>query len=66
VKWPQRIKVRTGCTAMGNTSFTLTYVLTDESGDVVAEATSVQVVYNYISASKERIPDEVRAAIAAL
>jgi acyl-CoA thioester hydrolase len=64
VKWPQQITIRTGCTAIGNTSFTLVYVLTDESGDVVAEATSVQVMYDYQRASKMPIPDVVREAIA--
>lgn len=66
VKWPQRISIRTGCTAVGNTSFTLAYLLTDESGDVVADATSVQVMYDYTKASKMRIPDSVREAIATL
>lgn len=66
VQWPQKITIRTGCTAVGNTSFTLAYVLTDESGDVVADATSVQVMYDYQRASKMPIPDVVREAIAAL
>ena len=66
VKWPQQITIRTGCTAIGNTSFTLAYVLSDESGDVVADAISVQVMYDYQHACKMRVPDVVREAIAAL
>lgn len=66
VTWPQTITIRTGCSAMGNTSFTLEYLLTDESGEVVADATSVLVMYDYGKAEKMRVPDEVRAAIARL
>jgi len=66
VTWPERITIRTGCTAMGNTSFTLSYLLTDGNGDVVADASSVLVMYDYAKAEKMRVPDDVRDAIAAL
>ena len=63
VTWPQRLTVHTGSTAVGNTSFTMDYLITDEQGDAVATGTSVQVMYDYASASKIRVTDEVRAAI---
>jgi len=66
VRWPQRLTVRTGCIAAGGTSFTIAYAITDEEGDLVADGTSVQVMYDYRSGAKVRVPDGVRAAIAAL
>lgn len=66
VTWPQTITIRTGCIAMGNTSFTLAYELTNEVGELVADATSVLVMYDYERAEKMRVPDIVREAIAAL
>ena len=63
VTWPQQLTVLTGTTAVGNTSFTMDYLITDEQGEVVATGTSVQVMYDYTSASKIRVTDEVRAAI---
>lgn len=66
VQWPQRLTVRTGCTAIGRTSFTMAYEITDEQGAVVASGTSVQVMYDYRCAAKTSVPMAVREAIAAL
>lgn len=66
VEWPMRLMVRTGCTAVGNTSFTMTYEILDEQGALVATGTSVQVMYDYNAQAKVRVPDAVRQAIATL
>lgn len=66
VKWPQRITISTGCIAVGNTSFTLAYLLTNEAGEIVADATSVLVMYDYALGNKMSIPEEVRRAIASV
>jgi len=66
VEWPARLTVRCGCTAVGNTSFTMAYEITDEGGSVVATGTSVQVMYDYKQGRKARIPDPIRAAIASV
>ena len=66
VQWPQRITISTGCIAVGNTSFTLAYLLKNEAGDTVADATSVLVMYDYERGTKMPIPEEVRTAIAAV
>lgn len=66
VEWPQQLTVRTGCTAVGNTSFTMAYAVTDEQGTIVATGTSTQVMYDYRQGVKIRVPDAVRAAIAAV
>ena len=63
VTWPQRLIVRTGATGVGNTSFTLDYLITDETGETVATGTSVQVMYDYSIGQKIRVTDEVRSAI---
>ncbi len=37
VEWPNKLTVRTGCTAIGTTSFTMTYAIIDERGSLVAK-----------------------------
>lgn len=65
VHWPEQLVVETGCTRIGNTSFTLAYRITDEAGTTVAEGTSVQVMYDYNAGRKVPIPAPIRAAIEA-
>lgn len=65
VAWPQRLRVLTGASHIGNTSFTLVYRIDDEAGAVVAEGSSVLVMYDYNAGHKVSIPDPVRAAITA-
>lgn len=66
VEWPARLTVRCGCTAIGNTSFTMAYEIADEQRAIVATGTSVQVMYDYDQHMKARIPDAIRAAIASV
>lgn len=66
VEWPMQLHIRTGCSKVGNTSFTMEYLITDEQGTPVASGTSVQVMYDYNKGEKVRIPDTIRAAIAAV
>jgi len=65
VEWPAKLIAHTGCTRIGNTSFTLEYVITDEAGEVVARGSSVQVMYDYARSIKVTVPAAIRAAIAA-
>jgi len=66
VLWPATLHVRTGCSRIGNTSFILEYRITDQSGDLVATGSSVQVMYDYAAAGKVTLPETVRTAIEAL
>jgi len=66
VHWPQLLTVATACTAVGNTSFTMVYRITDEAGNICATGTSVQVMFDYGAAQKVTVPESVREAIAAL
>lgn len=65
VVWPQRLRVLAGTSHIGNTSFTMAYRIDDEAGTVVAEGSSVLVMYDYNAGHKVSIPDAVRAAITA-
>jgi len=66
VEWPQTLRVRTGTASVGNTSFTMVYRIMDEQERVVAEGSSVLVMYDYNAAQKMPIPHGIREAIAAL
>ncbi len=66
VEWPQTLHVRTGTTRVGNTSFTMSYRITDEQERAVAEGISVLVMYDYNAGVKMPIPAGIRDAIATL
>jgi acyl-CoA thioester hydrolase len=66
VEWPAKLTVRCGCTAVGNTSFTMAYEILDEQGGIVATGTSVQVMFDYRLQLKALVPDLIRAAIASM
>ncbi len=66
VEWPEVLTIRTGATHIGTTSFTMVYAITNEQGDLIAEGTSVQVMFDYRNGNKVPVPAEVREAIAAL
>lgn len=66
VEWPARLTVRCGCSAIGNTSFTMAYEIRDEQGALVATGSSVQVMYDYAARTKAPIPAAIRAAIASV
>lgn len=64
VHWPATLIVHTGCTQVGNTSFAMDYLITDDKGEAVAQGTSIQVMYDYRAQAKTRVPDPIREAIA--
>ena len=66
VVWPQRLTVRSGCSNIGTTSFTMDYLITDEADEPVAKGTSVQVMYDYRSSGKVPVPLSIRNAITQL
>lgn len=65
VEWPAKLVVYTGCNRVGNTSFTLEYVIIDERGEAVARGSSVQVMFDYERSIKVSVPEEIRKEIAA-
>lgn len=64
VEWPAKLIAHTGCKHVGNTSFTLEYVIVDEHGEAVARGSSVQVMFDYARSTKVTVPDAIRKAIA--
>ncbi len=63
VHWPATLYVHTGCTHVGNTSFTMEYLITDAAGEAMAHGTSVQVMFDYSASSKVSVPDGIRESI---
>lgn len=60
----ETVLVACGTTALGNSSTTMAYRLTDEaSGRLIAEGKSVQVAYDYEANRPVPLPDELRRAI---
>jgi acyl-CoA thioester hydrolase len=49
---------------LGRTSFTMEYEIRDQDGRLVANASSVQVTYDYGAGNAVPLPDNVRARIA--
>ncbi len=68
VVFPVRLVVGTRATKLGNTSVTLEHAVwpVDSPERLFARGTSVVVLLNYATGEKVRIPDPIRAAIAAL
>jgi acyl-CoA thioester hydrolase len=61
-----RLIIRLRVTAIGNSSFTLEYeILNAKTRDVIAEARSVQVTYDYSAGRSVPIPDDMRARLEA-
>ena len=68
VVFPARLCVGVRVTAIGQTSVTMDYEVRDAAAPATlyARGTSVVVILNYSTMEKVRVPDDVRAAIAAL
>jgi acyl-CoA thioester hydrolase len=66
VRWGVPLKVGVRTSAIGNKSFTLEQCLVDPSGErLFAEATIVNVAYDYVKGASMRLPDEWRSRIQA-
>lgn len=60
----ERLLVRLRVSAVGRTSFTLAYELVNaRTRELVAEAETVQVVFDYASGRPRPIPEELRAKL---
>ena len=63
VYWPATLHAHAGCTHVGNTSFTMDYLISDAAGEAVARGTSVQVMFDHRANSKVSVPEAIRQAI---
>jgi acyl-CoA thioester hydrolase len=67
VVYPASLGVSVRVTRIGETSITMEYEVTDEaSAELYARGSSVAVLVDYSTMAKVRVPDDVRAAVAAL
>jgi acyl-CoA thioester hydrolase len=68
VVYPVRLVVGAVATKLGNTSLTLEHAVWKLGAEeqLLARGTSVVVLLNYVTGEKVRVPEAVRAAIAAL
>ena len=56
----QLLEVKLVLSAIGTTSFTYSYEIINEAGELVASARTVQVMYDYAQAKPVPIPAEIR------
>jgi acyl-CoA thioester hydrolase len=59
-QYGQTLEIRMSVAALGRTSFTYDYEIVDEEGRVMANARTVQVMYDYQAARPVPIPDDIR------
>jgi acyl-CoA thioester hydrolase len=65
LKYPDRVAVGTRVTAMGNSSFRMEHrVVSLSTGEIAAEVDSTIVTLDYSTGRPERVPEQVREAIA--
>jgi acyl-CoA thioester hydrolase len=57
----QVLEVKLTLAAIGTTSFTYSYDITNEDGALVASARTVQVMYDYAQSKPVPIPPDIRA-----
>ena len=57
------LEVRIGLERIGRTSFSYLYEVVDQKGQVVANARSVQVMYDYSTGRPAPISDEIKAKL---
>jgi acyl-CoA thioester hydrolase len=63
VHWPATLHAHAGCKEIGETSFTMEYLITDAEGTPVAKGTSVQVMYDFRKKEKVDLPLDIVAGI---
>ena len=56
----QVLEVKLALAAIGTTSFTYSYDITNEAGELVASARTVQVMYDYAQSKPVPIPADIR------
>ena len=60
IRFPGTLRVSLTVPRIGGSSFTMKYDVYDSDGELLAEAETTQVMYDYASHSKMQIPHDVR------
>jgi acyl-CoA thioester hydrolase len=63
IRYPSRLEVSLQATRLGTRSFTLSYELRDEAGELLASGSTEQVMFDYGRGESKPIPQDVRAAL---
>jgi acyl-CoA thioester hydrolase len=67
LKYPDTVAVGTRVTAIGNSSFRMEQrIVSRSTGEIAAEAETAMVTVDYATGKPERVPEQVREAIARL
>jgi acyl-CoA thioester hydrolase len=61
---PEPVRIEIAITSMARTSYTITYRILDEDGDVAAEATTLMAVVDPASGRPMRIPEDLLERLA--
>ena len=64
-KYGDVLEVRIGLEKIGRTSFTYVYEVVDQTGQTVADARSVQVMYDYAAGKPAPLSEALRAKLGA-
>jgi acyl-CoA thioester hydrolase len=64
VLYPGTLLVAVRATVLGKKHFEMEYEVRSGTGDLLATARTVQVMYDYAAGSTKRIPEDVAAAVA--
>ena len=62
-RYGEVLEIRVGLERIGRTSFTYIYEVLDKGGNIVANARTVQVMYDYTTAQPVPLTDELRARL---
>ncbi len=65
VLWPARLDVSLRVPLLGRKHFVMEYLVASPAGERLVSGSTVQVMYDYGAESSKRVPDDMRAAIAA-
>lgn len=65
VLWPARLEVLVRVPLLARKHFAIDYRVQSPEGTLLVSGTTVQVMYDYAAGASKRLPDEVRASIAA-
>lgn len=65
VHWPARLGVAVRVSLLGRTQFVMDYRVESPEGELLVSGSTVQVMYDYGAGASKRLPEDVRARIAA-
>lgn len=65
IRYPANVHVGVRIVRLGRSSLSMAYELRDDSGELLAEGWSEQVMYDYAASASKPVPEEMRARVRA-